>query len=213
MRRILFALPILSLLVLPLHAQEALHGSWQGSFVDEEGNNVDVTLTFEADGGFEINQEVTLAPSFQAIVGSTDIPVEAITVNGSGTYEVDGDQLTPMVTELEMLVGDRPFIEVLTEVAKALAAVAAGFAGVSAADYPAFEQVFVNDFLGEVGDQDFLSGFSGEPVTWAVDGDTLSITGPTEDGGEETTQYQRVSDAGTAVTGTTWGALKANSLR
>ena len=60
--------------------------------------------------------------------------------------------------------------------------------------------------------QDFLAGFSDE-VTWSVDGDTLSITTTTEDGGEETIPYHRVADAGTAVTGTTWGALKAGSLR
>ena len=212
MRRILFALPILSLLVLPIHAEEALHGSWEGGFVDEEGNDVTVRLTFDPDGGFTMAQEVTLGPEFQSVVATTEIPVEAITVDGTGTYEVEGDKLRVEIPELVMLVGGRPFLEVLTEVAKALAAFAAGFAGISAADYPAFEANFVNDFLGEVEQQDFLAGFSDE-VTWSVDGDTLTITAPTEDGGEETIQYQRVADVGTAVTGTTWGALKANSLR
>ena len=212
MRRILFTLPILTLLVLPLHAEEALHGSWEGGFVDEEGNDVTVRLTFDPDGGFTMAQEVTLGQEFQSVIAATEIPVEAITVDGTGTYQVEGDKLRVEIPELVMLIGDRPFLEVLTEVAKALAAFAAGFAGISAADYPAFEANFVNDFLGEVEQQDFLAGFSDE-VTWSVDGDTLSITSATEDGGEETTQYQRVADAGTPVTGTTWGALKANSLR
>lgn len=210
MRRILFTLPILCLLVLPLHAEEALHGSWEGGFVDEEGNDVTVRLTFDADGGFRMAQEVTLGEEFQSVVATTEIPVEAITVDGAGTYEVEGDKLRVDVSELEILVGGRPYIEVLTEVAKALAAFAAGFAGISAEDYPAFEANFVQEFLGEVEQQDFLAGFSGE-MTWSVEGDTLSITSATEDGGEETMQYQRVS--GTAVAGTTWGALKAGSLR
>ncbi len=212
MRPILSAVPLLCLLVLPLHAEEALHGSWEGGFVDEEGNDVTVRLTFDPDGGFTMAQEVTLGEEFQSVVATTEIPVEKITVDGTGTYEVEGDKLRVDIPELVMLIGDRPFLEVLTEVAKALAAFAAGFAGISAADYPAFEANFVNEFLGEVEQQDFLAGFSDE-VTWSVDGDTLSITSATEDGGEETIQYQRVADAGTAVSEMSWGALKAGSLR
>lgn len=213
MRRILFTVPLLSLLALPLHGEEALHGSWEGSHVDEEGNNVDVTLTFTADGGFQMSQKVMLGPAFQGVVASTDIAVEAITVDATGTYQVDGDKMQVEVTELVLLVDGRPMMEVLTEVARALAAIAAGFAGVSEEDYPAFEAAFVNDFLGEMSEQDFLAEFSGEEVTWAVEGDTLSITAATEDGGEETMQYQRVADAGTAVSEMSWGALKANSRR
>ena len=213
MRRILCAIPLLCLLVLPLSAQdEALHGSWEASLVDEEGNHLTMRLTFKADGAFELYQEITLAEAFQSVVNTTEIPVEKITVDGSGTYEVDGDKLRVDITEQEMLVGGRPFMEVLTEVAKALAAFAADFAGISAEDYPAFEANFVNEFLGEISQEDFLAGFSDE-VTWSVDGDTLTITAPTEDGGEETSQYQRVSDDMTAVTATTWGHLKANWAR
>ena len=54
----------------------------------------------------------------------------------------------------------------------------------------------------------FLAGFE-EDVTYAIEGDTLFITAPTEDGEEETLQYQRV-DVDTAVAGTTWGGLKAD---
>ncbi len=214
MRRILCSIPLLCLLVLPLSAQdEALHGTWEGGFVDEEGNNATVRLTFKDGGAFELYQEITLGDAFQSVVASTDIPVEKFTAEGSGTYQVDGDKLQVEITELEMLVGGRPFIEVLTEVAKALAAFAAGFAGISEADYPAFEANFVSEFLGEISQEDFLADFSGEEVTWSVDGDTLTITSPTEDGGEETSQYQRVSDDMTAVTATTWGHLKANQRR
>ena len=209
MRRILSSLVFLCLLVLPLSAQEeALHGTWEGSFVDEEGNAITMRLSFEEDGAFELNQVVELGEDFQSVVGATEIPVEEITAQGTGTYEVDGDKLSVDITEVEMLVGDRDFFEVLAEVARALARFAADFAGVSEEDYPAFEQNFVDEFLAGMDEDEFLAGFE-EEVTYAIEGDTLFITAPTEDGGEETMQYQRV-DASTAVVGTTWGGLKAN---
>ena len=209
MRRILSSLVFLGLLILPLSAQEALIGTWEGSFVDEEGNPVTMRLSFQEDGGFELYQMIELGEDFLEVVESTGTPVEAITVQGTGTYGVDGDKISVDITGVEMLVGDRPFLEVLTEVARALARVTADFGGVSEEDYPAFEQEFVEEFLGGFEEEDFLAGFEEEEVTWAIEGDTLSITSPTEDGGEETMQFQRVDDA-TAVGETTWGGLKEN---
>ena len=208
MRRILSSLVFLCLLIVPLSAQEeALIGTWETSFVDEEGNPVTMRLSFQEDGGFELYQMIELGEEFREVVESTGTTVEAITVEGTGTYGVDGDRISVEITELEMLVGDRPFLEVLTEVARALARVTADFGGVSDEDYPEFEQEFVEEFLAGIEEEDFLAGFGGE-VTWAIEGDTLSITAPTEDGGEETIQYQRVAE--TAVVGTTWGGLKAD---
>lgn len=210
MRRMLFSIPLLSLLVLPLSADEALHGSWEGQFMDEEGNNVTVRLTFKAGGVFEMDQLVQLGEGFQSVVEATQIPVENITASGTGTWEADGDRLRVSIPEMETLVDGRDYLEVLTEVARALAALTAELAGVSEADYPAFEAVFVNDFLSGVSAEEFLPGFADE-VTWAIDGDTLSIT-TAMDGVEETLQYQRVP-AGTAVAPTTWGSLKAQGRR
>ena len=210
MRQILSPLVFLSLLVLPLSAQEeALQGTWEGGFVDEEGNAVTMRLSFAEDGAFELNQVVELGEDFQSVVENTEIPVEEVTIQGIGTYEVDGDKLSVDITEVEIRVGDRDFFEVLAEVARALARFAADFAGVSEEDYPAFEQNFVDEFLAGMDEDQFLAGFSEQDVTYAIEGDTLSITSPTEDGGEETMQFQRV-DADTAVAGTTWGGLKAN---
>ena len=212
MRRILSSLVFLCLLVLPLSAQEeALHGTWEGSFVDEEGNAITMRLSFEEDGAFELNQVVELGEDFQSVVEAAEIPVEEITAQGIGTYEVDGDKLSVDIAEVEMLVGDRDFFEVLTEVARALARFAADFGGVSEEDYPAFEQNFVDEFLAGMDEDQFLAGMD-EDVTYAIEGDTLFITAPTEDGGEETLQYQRVDDA-SAVAGTTWGGLKADWRR
>lgn len=207
MRRIPFPILFLCLLVLPLSAQDdALLGTWEGNFVDEEGNAVTMRLSFQEDGVFELNQVIELGEEFRTVVESTGIPVEAIIVQGTGTWGVDGDKLSVDVTEMEMLVGDRTFLEVLTEVARALARVTADFGGISDEDYPEFEEEFVEEFLAGI-DEEELAGFEDE-VTWAIEGDTLSITAPTEDGGEETTTYQRVAE--TAVAGTTWGGLKAN---
>ena len=225
MYRILSSVPFLGLLVLPLSAQEeALHGTWEGLLVDEEGNNATMRLTFQPGGAFELDQEITFGEAFQSVVATSEIPVEKVTMEVSGRYQVDGDKLQVDMTEVEMLVDGRDFWtevemlvdgrdfwDVLAEVARGLAAVAAGLAGVSEEDYPAFEENFVNEFLAEVSEEEFLAGFSDE-VTWSVEGDTLTITVPTEDGGEEVSVYRRV-DSMTAVAETTWGGLKAHWRR
>ena len=69
MYRILSSVPFLGLLVLPLLAQEeALHGTWEGRFVDEEGNHATMRLTFKPGGAFELDQEITLGEAFQSVV-------------------------------------------------------------------------------------------------------------------------------------------------
>ena len=212
MRRIPFSILFLCLFVLPLSAQDdALLGTWEGNFLDEEGNAITVRLSFQKDGVFELNQVVELGEDFQSVAEAAEIVVGEITVQGTGTYEVAGDKISVDIAELEMLAGDRTFLEVLTEVARALARITADLTGVSDEDYPAFEQDAVDEFLAGMDEEQFLLGFQDE-VTYAVEGDTLSIIVSTEDGGEETLQYQRV-DAAAAVAATTWGGLKASLRR
>ena len=56
MRRILSSLVFLCLPVLPLSAQEeALHGTWEGSFVDEEGTAITMRLSFK--GGWRLRAQ------------------------------------------------------------------------------------------------------------------------------------------------------------
>lgn len=208
MRQILSSILFFCVLVLPLSAQEeALHGTWEMSFVDEEGNAITMSLTFQEDGAFELNQVIELGEGFQSAVEAAEIPVEEITVQGRGTYQVAGDSLLVDIAEEEMLVGGRDFFEVLEEVARALARVAADLLGISEADYPAFEQVAVDEFLAGMDEEEFLAGFSGEEVAWAIEGDTLFITTTTEEG-VETLEFQRI-DPSSAVAQTTWGGLKA----
>lgn len=209
MRPILCSIPFLCLLALPLLAQdEALHGTWEGTFVDEEGNQGTTRLTFQAGGGFQLEQVITLGESFQSVVEASQVAAEKVTAEGSGTYQVNGDKIKVEITEFEMLVDGRDFVEVLTEIARALAAFAAEFAGISEEDYPAFEENFVNEFLAGFNEEEFLAGLDGEEVTYAIEGDTLYITS-TVDGVEETTEFQRVGDA-TSVSRTSWGDLKAS---
>ena len=148
MRRMLFCLSLLSLSVLPLSADEALHGSWQGSLVDEEQGTAEVVLTFEAGGVFRMDQRLDLGAEFQAMVQASQIAVENMTAQGTGTWEADGDRLRVSISEMEILVDGRDYLEILGEVAAALGHIAADLAGVSDADRPAFVAVFVNDFLG-----------------------------------------------------------------
>ena len=188
-----------SLLSLPLSAQEALIGTWEASFEDQEGNPITMRLSFHGDGGYGFFQMTELGEEFREVFEAAEIVVEEITVQGTGTYEVAGDTISAEIAEAEILAGDRPYLEVLTEVARALARVAGDLTGVSDEDYPAFEQEFVDEFLAGIEEED--SAFFEEEVTYAIEGDTLTITSPTEDGEEETIQFQRVGE--TAVAGTT----------
>ena len=115
-----------------------------------------------------------------------------------------------------MYVDGRDFVEVLTEVARALARIAADLGGVSDEDYPAFEQAAVDEILAAFNEEDFLGGFAGGNLggfaggnlgTYSVDGDTLSIT-TLVDGEVDTLEFMRI-DTTTAVAPTTWGNLKA----
>ena len=209
MSRTFASIPLVFLLSLPLLAQhESLQGIWEGSLVDEEGNLATTHLTFQADGGFLLEQVITLGEGFTSAVEASQVAIEEITAEASGTYQVDGDKIKTEITEFEMLIDGRDFVEVLTEIALALASIAAGLLGVSEEDYPAFEMQFVEEFLGGIDEQQFLGPLTDE-VTYAIDGDTLYITSLTEEGVEETTEFQRVGDV-TNVRQTSWGGLKSS---
>lgn len=209
MSRTLASIPLLFLLSLPLFAQDdSLVGIWEGDLVDEEGNLAITRLTFQAGGGFLLEQEISLGEGFTSAVEAAQVAVEKITAEGSGTYQVNGDKIKVEISEFEMLIDGRDFVEVLTEIALALASIAAGLLGVSEEDYPAFEMQFIEEFLAGIDEQQFISGFTDE-VTYAIEGDILSITSLTEEGVEETTEYQRVGDA-TNVRQTSWGDVKSS---
>ena len=59
MHRLLSFVAFLCLLALPLAAQEeALYGTWEGTYIDEESSEITTRLTFEADGTFALDQNI-----------------------------------------------------------------------------------------------------------------------------------------------------------
>ena len=216
MRQLLSSIAFLCLLALPLAAQEeALHGTWEGTYVEAGIGEITTRLTFEADGTFALDQNIE--------GGEVDVesPIETLSVQFTGTYRVAGDSLWVDIAELYYIVDDEKmtpveFVEFIKEFyigfARGFARLAADLEGISDEDYPAFEQAFVDEFLAELDEDEFLaelefSRSEGINSTYAIEGDTLSIT-TTDEGGVETVQFQRI-DVASVVAPTSWGALKA----
>ena len=216
MHQLLKSIAFLCLLALPLAAQEeALHGTWEGTFAEGEGSKITTRLTFEADGTFALSQDI------EGEEGDVESPVETLSVRFAGTYRVAGDSLWVDIVELYYIVGDEKmtpveFGEFMRELyigfARGFARLAADLEGISDEDYPAFEQAFVDAFLADLDEDEFLAdlGFGGSEEissTYAIEGDTLFIT-TTEEGEVETLELHRI-DVASAVVPTTWGSLKA----
>ena len=216
MRPLLSSIAFLCLLALPLAAQEeALHGTWEGTFAEGEGSKITTRLTFEADGTFALSQDI------EGEEGDVESPVETLSVQFTGTYRVVSDSLWVDIVELYYIVDDKKmnpveFGEFMREFfigfARGFARLAADLEGVSDEDYPAFEQAFVDAFLADLDEDEFLAdlGFGGSEEinsTYAIEGDTLFIT-TTEEGEVETLELHRI-DVASAVVPTTWGNLKA----
>ena len=216
MRPLLSSIAFLCLLALPLAAQEeALHGTWEGTFAEGEGSRITTRLTFEADGTFALSQDI------EGEEGDGESPVGTLSVQFTGTYRVAGDSLWVDIVELYYIVDDKKmtpveFGEFMRELyigfARGFARLAADLEGVSDEDYPAFEQAFVDAFLADLDEDEFLAdlGFGGSEEissTYAIEGDTLFIT-TTEEGEIETLELHRI-DVASAIVPTTWGGLKA----
>ena len=215
MRPLLSSIAFFCLLALPLAAQEeALHGTWEGTFAEGEGSRITTRLTFEADGTFALSQDI------EGEEGDVESPVGTLSVQFAGTYRVAGDSLWVDIVELYYIVDNKKmtpveFGEFMRELyigfARGFARLAADLEGVSDEDYPAFEQAFVDAFLADLDEDEFLAdlefGQSEEVSTYAIEGDTLFIT-TTEEGEVETLELHRI-DVASAVVPTTWGGLKA----
>ena len=210
MRRISPFLLISFLFALPLSAQEgALAGTWETNFNQPEVGDITLRLPFEEGGGFQLDQVIEASDDFLAEAGDAVPLIEEITVQGTGTYRVEGDRLFTDLTELNIYVDGRDFVEVLTEFARAFARISADLVGVSDEDYPAFERAAVEEFLaGFDAEDEFLGAFTGDLGTYSLEGNTLSITFLV-DGEVDTLELRRI-DTSTAVGRTTWGSLKAD---
>ena len=106
MHQLLSSIAFLCLLALPLAAQEeALHGTWEGTFADDEIGGGTMRLTFQADGTFDFDlfvEEPIGIPADGEVPDElldelTEVievfsALEGISAHG-GTYQVSGDSL------------------------------------------------------------------------------------------------------------------------
>ena len=236
MYQLLSSIAFLCLLALPLAAQEeALHGTWEGTFTDDDiiGGGT-MRLTFQADGTFDFDLFVEEPGGIPAdgevpdelLDELTEIvemysALEGISAHG-GTYQVSGDSLWVHNDSVVEYIVDGESVDVIEFwtpfirfSARFFASFAAAFEEVSEEDYRALEQEIFDQMLA-----DMLTELEEEPLglgltlsgTYAIEDDTLFITTTTtdEDGVEtiETVEFHRI-DVASAVAQTTWGGLKA----
>ena len=235
MHQLLSSIAFLCLLALPLAAQEeALHGTWEGTFADDEIGGGTMRLTFQADGTFDFDlfvEEPIGIPADGEVPDElldelTEVievfsALEGISAHG-GTYQVSGDSLWVHNDSVVEYIVDGESVDVIEFwtpfirfSARFFASFAAAFEEVSEEDYRALEQEIFDQMLA-----DMLTELEEEPLglgltlsgTYAIEDDTLFITTTTtdEDGVEtiETVEFHRI-DVASAVAQTTWGGLKA----
>ena len=210
MRQFLSSVFLLCLLVSPLAAQqEALHGTWEGTIVDEQIGEIAIRLTFEEDGTFEINQVIQVKGDFLADVQVPEPPtIETISAHGIGTYGILGDNLVIDITALDISVDGKGFVEFFTQVARDFAHYVADSHEIPAENYPAFEQEFIDAFFAELDKVQFLAILNEWGVSaYALEGDTLILT-TTRETGVTIWEFHPIG-VSSAIAETTWGSLKA----
>ena len=129
MHQLLSSVAFLCLLALPLAAQEeALHGTWEGTFADEEGSETTTRLTFEVDGTFVLDQNIEWGEDDVEEWGEDDVEewgeddveewgeddveewgeddvsslIEELSFQSTGTYRVTGDSLWLWIDIVEL---------------------------------------------------------------------------------------------------------------
>ena len=210
MRQFLSSVLLLCLLVPPLAAQqEALHGTWEGTIVDEQIGDITIRLTFEQDGAFEISQVIQVKDDFLADVQVPEPPtMGTISAHGTGTYSVLGTNLVVVVDTLDLSVDGEGFVEFFTQVARDFARYVADSHEIPAENYSAFEEEFIDAFFAELDTVEPLAILDEWGISaYAVEGDTLSLT-TTRETGVTIWEFHRIDDF-SAVAATTWGSLKA----
>ena len=213
MRRLLASLLPLFLVLPPLSAEEELHGTWEGAFVDDRVGEITTSLIFDEDGGFEIDQVIEVKDDFLAGVDLAEAPaIGQITARGSGTYGVEGDRLSVEIADLDLRVDGEDLAGFFTRLARGLARQAADSHGVPDDNYPDFEQAYVDEFFVVLAEVEFLAVFGeeGGTRTWTIENHLLTLTSKADGGAWE---FDRLDGAITAVARTAWGGLKARGGR
>ena len=214
MRQLLSSVLLLCLLVPPLAAQqEALHGTWEGTIVDEQIGEITIRLTFGADGAFEIDQVIQVKDDFLAAVQVPEPPtMETISAHGTGTYGVIGNNLVVDIAALDRSVDGKSFVEFFTQVARDFARYVADSHEIPEENYPAFEQEFIDAFFVELDTVEPLAILDEWGIiTYAIEEGTLFLT-TTRETGVTIWEFHRMDDS-SAVAQTTWGGLKATWRR
>ena len=212
MRRLLASLLPLFLLLPPLSAEEDLHGTWEGAFVDDRVGEITTRLVFDDDGSFEIDQVIEVKDDFLAGVDLAEAPaIGQITASGSGTYGVEGDRLSVEIADLDLRVDGEDLTGFFTRVARDLARQAAASHGVPDDNYPAFEEAYVAEFFIVLEEVEFVAVFGEEGGTRTLSVDDHLLTLTSEAGGAW--EFDRLDGAMTAVARTAWGAVKASVSR
>ena len=214
MRQLLSSVLLLCLLVPPLAAQqEALHGTWEGTIIDEQIGEITIRLTFGADGAFEIDQVIQVKDDFLAAVQVPEPPtMETISAHGTGTYGVIGNNLVVDIAALDRSVDGKSFVEFFTQVARDFARYVADSHEIPEENYPAFEQEFIDAFFVELDTVEPLAILDEWGIiTYAIEEGTLFLT-TTRETGVTIWEFHRMDDS-SAVAQTTWGGLKATWRR
>ena len=142
MRQLRSPILFLPLFALPLLArEEALHGTWDSTMHDEQIGEIFTSLTFEADGAFEIDQVIQVKEDF---LGGLEIPetitIDSITARGTGTYGVEGDSIRVDIARWDLRVDGEDFDDFFPRVAPDLARHFADLNGIPEERYPEYEQ-------------------------------------------------------------------------
>lgn len=204
MHQLLSSITFLCLLALPLFAQEALHGTWEGTITDTELGEVTVHLTFEENGTFnQLYQGPLLIEADAEAPGAEAFTIDSF--HQTGTYQVAGDSLWVDIDNAYYIIdGERvEVVEVMTLLIRELARLAVDLGEISEED----GQTFIDEFLAGFNEEEMLAGLA-MSGTYAVEEDTLLLTTTTGEGGVETAEFHRI-DVASAVVQTTWGGLKA----
>jgi hypothetical protein len=198
---------VLAALATSAQGQEQLVGTWQ--LIEAEPARF--TLEVRADGGFEIVLPAAAVFDGDEEGGDDDFDIaehaEAASFYLVGRWQAEGDRLTIWVDRTDFSAGGLSLDEFWMEMGRALAAFRAETEAVDAAEYEGLEQSTI-DLLFALFPPDELMAeltalFDGTVYRYAVDGGTMTLTGPEG----QTDAWRRVEP--TVMLDSSWGQVKA----
>ena len=201
------------------HADEKLIGIWENAYLGSMYMDATIRFTFKPDNQFELYQNIALRNE----VADVDLPVEDgeldarqidqdLVVLGSGTYWTAGDSLFLDITGVDETL-DRVFlVAILTQAGKKMARYMAEMIDSWPEDYAAYEKAVVAELISYVERVFYFEGYSGPIGTYRIEHGKLWIIETWEDGTVAMTDFSRM-DPPTAVTSSTWGAVKRGSSK